>query len=110
MEHKKDYVKANHRRVKGKNILLTCGKTGLVTSPQLVRIYCLTDLKVLARWPQAIVNHLYWSIFTCGGNGKELVEHFTSFQHPIVNRRVTRAGRRGGRPPLPYFENQKKVR
>ena len=62
------------------------GKTGLVTSPQLVRIYCLIDLKVLARWAQAIVNHLYWSIFTCGGNGKELIERFTSFQHHIVNK------------------------
>ena len=59
--------------MEGQNILLTYGKTGLVTSPQLVRINFLIDLKVLARWAQAIVNHLYWSIFTCGGNGKELV-------------------------------------
>ena len=95
--------------MKGKNILLTCGKTGLVTSPQLVRIYCLTDLKVLARWPQAIVNHLYWSIFTCGGNGKELVERFTSFQHPIVNRRVIRAGggERGEASPVLFLKSEK---
>ena len=72
--------------MEGQNILLTYGKTGLVTSPQLVRINFLIDLKVLARWAQAIVNHLYWSIFTCGGNGKELVERFTTFQHHIVNK------------------------
>ena len=35
---------------------------------------------------QAIVNHHYWSIFMCGGNDKELVERFTSFQHHIVNK------------------------
>ena len=68
------------------NILLTYGKTGLVTSPQLVRMYFLIGLKVLARCAQAIVNDLYWSIFTCGGNGKEPVERFTSFQHHIVNK------------------------
>ena len=80
---KKKYVKANHRRVQGQNILL---KTGLVTSPQLVCMYCLIDLKVFARWAQAIVHHLCWSIFTCGGNGKELVECFNSSQHHIVNK------------------------
>ena len=32
------------------------------------------------------MNHLYWSIFTCGGNGKELVECFTFLQHHVVNK------------------------
>ena len=32
------------------------------------------------------MNHLYWSIFTCGGKGKELVERFTSLQHHVVNK------------------------
>ena len=72
--------------MQGQNILLTEGKIGVVTSPQLVCIYCLIDLKVLARWAQAIVNHLNWSIFTWVGNSKELVERFTSFQHHIVNK------------------------
>ena len=72
--------------MQGQSILLTHGKTDLVTSPQLVRIYCLIDLKVLARWPKVIVNNLYWSMYTCEGNGKELLEGFTSFQHHIVNK------------------------
>ena len=54
----------------GQTFSLSYGKTCLVTSPQLVPIYCLIDVTVLAPWAQAIVNHLYWSIFTCGGNGK----------------------------------------
>ena len=35
-----------------------------------------------------MVNHLYWSIFTCSGNGKELVERFVSIVHHCVNRHV----------------------
>ena len=46
----------------------------------------ISELKLLARWAPAIVNHLHWSIFTCGRNGKELVEHFTSLQHHDVNK------------------------
>ena len=46
------------------------------------------DLKVLARGVQAIVNHLYYLICTCGGNGEELAERFTSFQHHIVYEQV----------------------
>ena len=45
----KTSAKANYKRAKGKNILLTDGKTGFGTSPELVHIYCLIDLKVLAR-------------------------------------------------------------
>ena len=72
--------------MQGQSILLTYGKTGLLTLPQLFRIYCLIDLKVLARWAKVIVNNLYWSIFTCERNGKEILEGFTSFQHHIVNK------------------------
>ena len=90
MWDKKGYVKANHKRMsnffKGSNFLLTYRKTGLVTSSRLVPVYCLIDLKVLARWAQAIVNRLYWSIFTYGGSGKELVQHFTFFLQRIVNK------------------------
>ena len=32
------------------------------------------------------MNHLHWSLFTCGGNGKELAEHFLSLQHHVVNK------------------------
>ena len=46
----------------------------------------LVDTRILARWVQSIVNHLYWSISTCGGNGKELVERFVSLRHHLVNR------------------------
>lgn len=45
-------------------------------------------MKILARWAPAVVNHLYWSIATCGGNGKELAERFTSIVHHSVNRHV----------------------
>ena len=34
------------------------------------------ELKVLGNWAQAIINHLYWAIFTCNKNGKELIERF----------------------------------
>ena len=37
-----------------------------------------------------MVNHLYWSIFTCHGNGKELAERFISVIHHSVNRHVFR--------------------
>ena len=40
MWDKKGYGKANHKCVKGPDLLLTYGRTGLVTSPQLVPIYC----------------------------------------------------------------------
>ena len=56
----------------------------------ILDLYChglfISELKILARWAPAIVNHLYWPIFTCGGNGKELVERFTSLQHHVVNK------------------------
>ena len=72
---------------KGQNFSSSIEKqTKLLTLSQLVPIYCLIDLKILTRWTQGIVNHLYWSIFMCGGNGKELVERFISFQHRIVNK------------------------
>ena len=45
-----------------------------------------TDLKVLARWAHSVVNHLYWSIATCRGNGDELAERFTSIIHHTVNK------------------------
>ena len=51
-------------------------------------ILFIIDLKILAKWAPAVVNHLYWSIFTCNGNGKELVERFTSIIHHSVNRHV----------------------
>ena len=40
----------------------------------------------LAWWAQAIINHFYWSIFTCGGNRKIIVDRFTFFLHHIVNK------------------------
>lgn len=44
------------------------------------------ETKLLARWAQSIINHFYWSINSCDGNGKALVERFTSLKHHIVNR------------------------
>ena len=48
--------------------------------------YLISGFEILAKWAQAVVNHLYWSICTCNGNGKELVERFTSIIHHCVNR------------------------
>lgn len=42
--------------------------------------------RVLAQWAQSVVNHLYWSIATCDGDGKALVERFTSLIHHTCNR------------------------
>ena len=52
--------------------------------------YCVfsLDFKILARWAPAVINHLYWTINTCNGNGKELVERFLSIIHHSVNRHV----------------------
>ena len=42
----------------------------------ILDLYChglfISELKILARWAPAIVNYLYWSIFTCDGNGKKI--------------------------------------
>ena len=46
----------------------------------------ISELKILARWAPAIVNHRYWYIFRCTGNGKQLVERFTSSKHHVVNK------------------------
>lgn len=48
----------------------------------------LLEFKALARWAPAVVNHLYWSIVTCNGNGKELAERFISVIHHTANRHV----------------------
>ena len=61
-------------------------QTQLLALPQSVSTYCLVDLKILTRWAQEIVNHLYWSIFTCLGNGKSLVERLSSLQQHILNK------------------------
>ena len=42
----------------------------------------------LAPWVQHIINHLYWSVQTCNGNGEELQERFLSVLHHIKNRHV----------------------
>lgn len=50
------------------------------------RFYIL-ELKVLARWAPAVVNHL--SIATCNGNGFELAEHnkfYKKCEHPDLSR------------------------
>lgn len=44
------------------------------------------DSKLLARWAPAVVNHLYWSIVTCKGDGKELAERFVSVVHHTANK------------------------
>lgn len=41
---------------------------------------------ILAAWIPAIINHLYWAILTCNGNGKELAERFLSIIHHVFNR------------------------
>lgn len=46
----------------------------------------LLGCRVLAPWIPAIINHLYWAILTCNGNGKELVERFISIIHHVCNR------------------------
>ena len=43
-------------------------------------------MKVLGNWAPAIINHLYWGIFTCNKNGKELIERFLSLKHHIVSK------------------------
>ncbi|XP_057308714.1 uncharacterized protein LOC130646995 [Hydractinia symbiolongicarpus] len=44
------------------------------------------DFQLLARWAPAVVNHLYWSIATCKGDGKELAERFVSVVHHTANK------------------------
>ena len=53
-----------------------------------VNIYVHLELKVLGNYAQAIINHLYWAIFTCNKNGKELIERFLSLKHHIANKRT----------------------
>lgn len=40
----------------------------------------------LGQWAPAIINHLYWSICNCNGNGAELVERFLSVIHHVCNK------------------------
>ena len=40
----------------------------------------------LATWAPAVVNHLYWSINTCNGNGDDLVERFLSVTQHVCNK------------------------
>ena len=37
-------------------------------------------------WIPSMINHLYWSVVSCNGNGKELVERFFSVIHHVCNR------------------------
>ncbi|XP_057311438.1 uncharacterized protein LOC130649581 [Hydractinia symbiolongicarpus] len=50
------------------------------------RMNSIHDFKLLARWAPAVVNHLYWSIATCKGDGKELAERFVSVVHHTANK------------------------
>ena len=59
---------------------------GFKTCNQGILTFPIPETKVLAKWVQSIVNRFYWSISTCNGNGKELVERFVSVKHHIVNR------------------------
>ena len=43
-------------------------------------------MEQLGTWAPSIVNHLYWSIDTCKGNGEELVERFLSVVHHVTNK------------------------
>jgi hypothetical protein len=45
-----------------------------------------TGNRSLLPWIPHIINHLYWSIQTCNGNGQELRERFLSVIHHVVNR------------------------
>ena len=44
------------------------------------------DCNNLLEWVPSIINHLYWSISTCNGNGEELAERFLSCIHHCCNR------------------------
>ena len=44
-------------------------------------------------WIPSMINHFYWSVVSCNGNGKELVERFLSVIHHVCNRH-TFAGNR----------------
>lgn len=69
------------------------------------------DMKILASWAPAVVNHLYWSIHNCHGNGKELVERFTSIIHHSVNRHTfhhNKIYKKCEHPELTEDENNRK--
>ena len=51
-----------------------------------INTYVHLELKVFGNWAQAIINHLYWAIFTCNKNGKKLIERFLSLKYHIVNK------------------------
>jgi len=42
----------------------------------------------LGPWIPAIINHLYWSVLSCSGNGQILTERFVSIIHHICNRHI----------------------
>ena len=68
-------------------------------------------MKVLGNRAQTIINHLYWVIFTCNKNGKELIEGFLSLKHHISNKHTfpqNRYYRKRDHPLLSTEQSQKK--
>ena len=52
-----------------------------------INTYVHLELKVLGNWAQANISHLYWAIFTCNKNGKELIKKHTSPKHILQGMR-----------------------
>lgn len=55
-------------------------------SKKLVKLAKKKPCKMLNEWIPSIVNHVYWSVQTCEGNGEELAERLLSVVHHICNR------------------------
>ena len=56
------------------------------------------------------INHLYWAIFTCNKNGKELIERFASLKHHFVNKHTFSQNpyyKKCDHPPLSIEQLQK---
>ena len=68
-------------------------------------------MKVLGNWAQAIINHLYWSIFKCSKNGNGLSERFLSLKHHIANKHTfpqNTYNEKCDHPPLSTEQSQRK--
>ena len=55
-------------------------------SIKLHTVFLYSGSELLAEWAPNIVNHLYWSVQTCGGDSEVLVERFTSVIHHVCGR------------------------
>ena len=90
-----------------------------------INTYVHLELKVLGNWAQSlsnllsiiaiikaiIINHLYWAIFTCNKNGKELIKRFLSLKHHIVNKHTLPQNtyyNKFADPPLSTKQSQRK--